>query len=545
MLGPTAHTDSFSRDNLPASDLWPDFLLEGFEYPEILNVGYELTDAMVDRGFGDNTALIGNGRRRTYKELTDWTNRLAHALVEDYGVEPGNRVLIRSGNNPAFVACWIAAMKAGAVPVNTMPMLRAGELTKIVDKAQVSHALCDRRLMDEMTKCAEHSEMLKYVVTFDGTANHDAELDRVALEKPVAFESVATGRDDVALLAFTSGSTGEPKATMHFHRDLLIIADGYAADVLGVVPEDVFVGSPPLAFTFGLGGLAVFPLRFGATATLLEDASPPNLIEIIEKYRATVCITAPTAYNVMLAAMEAGADLSSLRAAVSAGETLPKPIYDAWLERTGKPMLDGIGATEMLHIFVSNRFDDHQAACTGKAVRGYEARVVNDDMDDVPIGEVGRLAVRGPTGCRYLADDRQTNYVIDGWNITGDSFSQDADGYLHFAARNDDMIVSSGYNIAGPEVEAALLAHGSVHECAVIGVPDQARGAIVQAHIVLAPASKASDDLAVELQNFVKAGIAPYKYPRSIVFCDDLPKTATGKVQRFQLRQQAEAAMES
>jgi 2-aminobenzoate-CoA ligase len=545
MLGPTAHTDTFSRDNLPDSELWPDFLLDGFDYPDRLNVGYELTDAMVERGFGDNTALIGNGRRRTYKELTDWTNRLAHALVEDYDVEPGNRVLIRSGNNPAFVACWVAAMKAGAVPVNTMPMLRAGELTKIVDKAEVTHALCDRRLMDEMTKCAENSATLKYLVTFDGTANHDAELDRIALEKPVAFESVATGRDDVALLAFTSGSTGEPKATMHFHRDLLVIADGYAADVLGVVPEDVFVGSPPLAFTFGLGGLAVFPLRFGATATLLEDASPPNLIEIIEKYGATVCITAPTAYNVMLAAMEAGADLSSLRAAVSAGETLPKPIYDAWLERTGKPMLDGIGATEMLHIFVSNRFDDHQAACTGKPVRGYEARVVDDNMNDVLEGEVGRLAVRGPTGCRYLADDRQSDYVVDGWNITGDSFAQDADGYLHFAARNDDMIVSSGYNIAGPEVEAALLAHDAVHECAVIGVSDEARGSIVQAHIVLAPGSEASDDLAVALQAFVKATIAPYKYPRSVVFCEGLPKTATGKVQRFELRKQAASVGES
>ncbi|MEH6750738.1 MAG: AMP-binding protein, partial [Paracoccaceae bacterium] len=343
MLGPSAHVDTFTRDNLPPPDQWPDFLLDGFDYPERLNAGVELTDAMVARGFGDRTALIGNGRRRTYKELADWTNRLAHALVDDLGVKPGNRVLIRSANNPAMVACWLAATKAGAVVVNTMPMLRAGELSKIVDKAEISHALCDTRLMAEMEGCAASSGFLKRVVGFDGTSNHDAELDRLALEKPVQFDAVPTGRDDVALLGFTSGTTGAPKATMHFHRDLMIIADGYAKEVLGVVPEDVFVGSPPLAFTFGLGGLAVFPLRFGAAATLLENASPPHMIEIIQKYRATVCFTAPTAYRAMLAAMEQGADLSSLRAAVSAGETLPAPVYEEWMAKTGKPMLDGIG----------------------------------------------------------------------------------------------------------------------------------------------------------------------------------------------------------
>ena len=323
---------------------------------------------------------------------------------------------------------------------------------------------------------------------------------------------------------------------MHFHRDLLIIADGYARDVLNVVPEDIFVGSPPLAFTFGLGGLAIFPLRFGATATLLEQATPPNMIEIIEKYRATVCFTAPTAYRVMLAAMEEGADLSSLRAAVSAGETLPKPVYDDWMAKTGKPMLDGIGATEMLHIFISNRFDDHRPACTGKPVEGYEAKVVDDEGNTVPDGEVGRLAVWGPTGCRYLNDDRQAGYVTDGWNITGDSFIRDADGYFHFAARNDDMIVSAGYNIAGPEVEAALLAHDAVSECAVIGAPDEERGHIVQAHVVLNAEFAPSDALIKDLQTHVKATIAPYKYPRSIIFADSLPKTQTGKIQRFRLR---------
>jgi 2-aminobenzoate-CoA ligase len=536
-MQPSGHSDSFSRDNLPPQSSWPDLLLDGFDYPDRLNIGVELTDSMVKKGFGDFTALIGNGRRRSYKELTDWTNKLARAMVENLGVKPGNRVLIRSANNPAMVACWLAATKAGAVVVNTMPMLRAGELTAIVDKAQVSHAICDTRLMDEMTACAKSSQYLKSVVGFDGTSNHDAELDRLALEKPVQFQAVDTAVDDVALLGFTSGTTGSPKATMHFHRDLLVIADGYAREVLQVTPEDVFVGSPPLAFTFGLGGLAIFPLRFGAAATLLENASPPNMIEIIEKYKATVCFTAPTAYRAMLAAMDRGADLSSLRAAVSAGETLPAPVYHDWQRKTGKPMLDGIGATEMLHIFISNRFDDHRAACTGKPVAGYEAKIIGEDGTELPRGEVGRLAVRGPTGCRYLADDRQALYVKDGWNITGDSFSMDDDGYLHFAARNDDMIISAGYNIAGPEVEAALLSHPFVVECAVVAKPDDQRGSIVQAHVVLTQGTPKDTSTIKLLQDHVKAEIAPFKYPRDIQFIDVLPKTATGKIQRFALRE--------
>ncbi|TMV07084.1 AMP-binding protein [Ruegeria sediminis] len=540
MLRPSAHTDTFARDNLPPADQWPDLLLDGFDYPDRLNAAVELTDRMVDKGFGDHTALIGNGRRRTYKELSDWSNRIAHVLVEDLGIVPGNRILIRSANNPAMVACWLAATKAGAVVVNTMPMLRTGELTAIVDKAEISHALCDTRLKDELVACAKTSDFLKTVVGFDGTANHDAELDRLALEKPVHFEAVETSQDDVALLGFTSGTTGSPKATMHFHRDLLIIADGYAREVLKVTPDDVFVGSPPLAFTFGLGGLAVFPLRFGAAAALLENASPPNLIEIIQTYRATVCFTAPTAYRTMLAAMEEGADLSSLRAAVSAGETLPAPIYDDWMAKTGKPMLDGIGATELLHIFVTNRFSDHRPACTGKPVTGYEARVIDDAANEVPRGEVGRLAVRGPTGCRYLNDERQKDYVLNGWNITGDSFTMDKDGYLHFCARNDDMILTSGYNISGPEVEAALLSHPAVAECAVVGKPDEARGNIVQAHVVLNDGHAPDDATVRALQDHVKATIAPYKYPRSVVFADALPKTATGKIQRFQLREAAQ-----
>ena len=535
MLSPSAHIDTFARDNLPPVDQWPEFNLDLFDYPDHLNAAFELTDKMVSAGFGDNTALIGNGRRRTYKELTDWSNRLAHALVEDLGVKPGNRVLIRSANNPAMVACWLAATKVGAVVINTMPLLRAAELRKYIEMAKIDFALCDSRLSEEMSACEEDFPKLM-VKEFDGTSNHDAELDQLALEKPVQFHSVKTGRDDVALLSFTSGSTGEPKATMHFHRDLMIVADGYAKEVLNVSETDVFVGSPPLAFTFGLGGLAIFPLRFGAAATLLEDASPPNLIEIIQKYKATVCFTAPTAYRVMLQAMDEGANLSSLRAAVSAGETLPAPIYEDWKAKTGKPMLDGIGATELLHIFISNRFEDHKPSCTGKPVTGYEAKVVNEQGQDVPEGEIGRLAVRGPTGCRYLNDNRQKLYVIDGWNITGDSFSRDSEGYFHFAARNDDMIISSGYNIAGPEVEAALLAHEAVSECAVIGIPDEERGEIVEAHIVLNGEKIGDQTLTKALQDHVKSIIAPYKYPRSIIYKKTLPKTQTGKIQRFRLK---------
>jgi 2-aminobenzoate-CoA ligase len=538
-LGRTAHTDTFTRDNLPSGQLWPHIPLDGFDYPEQLNAAVELTDRIVARGFGDHVALIGNGRRRTYKELSDWTNRIAHTLVEDFGVKPGNRILIRAANNPALVACWLAATKAGAVVINTMPMLRAGELGQIVDKAEVSLALCDTRLMDEIVTCAKTSKFLKQVIGFDGTANHDAELDRIALSKAVTFEAVKTGRDDVALLGFTSGTTGEPKATMHFHRDLLIIADGYAKEILGVTPDDIFVGSPPLAFTFGLGGLAIFPLRFGATATLLENASPANMVDIIQTYKATISFTAPTAYRAMLAAMDQGANLSSLRAAVSAGETLPAPVFEDWVAKTGKPILDGIGSTEMLHIFISNRFGDAAPASTGKPVTGYEAKIVSDDMKEKPRGEVGKLAVRGPTGCRYLADKRQSTYVCDGWNLTGDAFSQDEDGYFHFAARNDDMIISSGYNIAGPEVEAALLSHPDVKECAVVGAPDEERGQIVQAHVVLKDGRPPDPETVKKLQDHVKATIAPFKYPRSVKFTEALPKTQTGKIQRFRLRPKA------
>lgn len=537
MLGLSTHTDTFCRDNLPPADSQPAYLLDRFAYPETLNAAVELTDRMVERGFGDRVALVGQGRSRTYAELADWTSRIARVLVEDYGIQPGNRILIRSPNTPALVACWLGATKAGAVVVNTMPMLRKKELLQHTEKARIALALCDMRMLDEMQACLEDSACLKRIVTFDGTAALEGELDRAAAAKPAGPFWVETGRDDVALLGFTSGSTGVPKATMHFHRDLLIIADAYAREVLDVRPDDVFVGSPPLAFTFGLGGLAVFPLRFGASAVLLERAAPADLIGIIQSHKATICFTAPTAYRAMLAAMEAGADLSSLRCAVSAGETLPAPVFDAWVARTGRPMLDGIGGTEMLHIYISNRLDDARPGVTGKPLAGYEAKVVDDHMNEVPRGTPGHLAVRGPVGCRYLADDRQANYVRDGWNLPGDTFIQDEDGYFRFAARSDDMIVSAGYNIAGPEVEAALLAHPDVAECGVVGAADEARGTIVQAHVVLRPGAVPCDDKARELQDFVKRTIAPYKYPRSVVFTEALPKTESGKIQRFRLKQ--------
>jgi 2-aminobenzoate-CoA ligase len=537
-LGPTAHVDTFTRDHLPPFDQWPHLLLDRpeFQYPEYLNVAVELTDRMVEKGFGDHIALIGNGRQRTYKELSDWTNRLAHGLAEDFGVKPGNRVLIRSGNNPAMVAVWLAVTKAGAVAVNTMPLLRAGELSAIINKAEIGLALCDNRIADELVAAARGSAFLRSVIGFDGTSNHDAELDRVALNKPVRFDAVRTGRDDVALLGFTSGTTGEPKATVHFHRDLLIIADGYAKEVLRLTPQDIFVGSPPLAFTFGLGGLAIFPLRFGATATLLENASPANMIDIIETYKATISFTSPTAYRAMMAAMDDGADLVVSADGGSAGETLPAPVFEAWTEKTGKPILDGIGTTELLHIFVSNRLEEASAGATGRPVTGYQVSVVNDEMREVSRRHRGTPAVRGPTGCRYLADARQTTYVRNGLNVTGDDFVRDERGVFHFVARADDMIISAGYNIAGPEVESALLSHADVVECAVIGVPDDERGQIVQAHVVLKEGVERDEACAKRLQDHVKAKIAPYKYPRSVRFVSALPKTQTGKIQRFKLK---------
>jgi 2-aminobenzoate-CoA ligase len=523
----TAHVDTFARDHLPPRSAWPDllFTLPELRYPDGLNAAAVL---LREPRFQERACVVGKTGTWTYAELRSRAEDVAFALVDEEGLVPGNRVLLHGANSPELIACWFGILLAGGVVVATMPLLRAGELAKMIGKAQVSHAIVDARVSREVTLAAQGQSVLRSVREFAPGEQF------FPLGK--GFEAVETNAEDVAIIAFTSGTTGLPKGCVHQHRDLLTICDTFGARVLRPRDDDVFTGTPPLAFTFGLGGLAIFPLRFGATATLLENASPANMIRIIETYKATICFTAPTAYRAMMAAMDEGADLSSLRLAVSAGETLPAPVFRDWVAKTGTPILDGIGTTELLHIFISNRVGDAHPGSTGRPVAGYEARVVDEQMREVPRGVVGRLAVRGPTGCRYLADDRQSHYVRDGWNLTGDAFSQDEEGRFHFAARTDDMIVSAGYNIAGPEVEAALLAHPDVGECAVVGRPDEERGQIVTAFVVLRPGATPDEAMVKRLQDHVKASIAPYKYPRAVSFVDQLPKTATGKIQRFRMR---------
>ena len=464
----------------------------------------------------------------SYGDLLAAANRVAHALVSDLGVVPGNRVLLRGPNNPWLTACWFGVLKAGAVAVTTMPLLRAGELATVHEIASLDLALVDERFVEDA------SDLGVRVVTYGGEAG----LAELIADKSATFDDVATSSDDVALLAFTSGTTGRPKATMHFHRDVLAICDTFSRHVLRPGPDDVFTGTPPFAFTFGLGGVLLFPLHAGASTVLVEKASPAELAAIIREFGVTTCFTAPTAYKAMLAA---GEQLPSLRAAVSAGEHLPVATWEAFHDATGVRIIDGIGATEMLHIFVSASGDDIVPGSTGRAVPGYTATVLDAHGAEAEPGVPGRLAVKGPTGCRYLSDPRQKHYVRDGWNITGDTFTRDADGYFFYQARSDDMIISSGYNIAAPEVEEALLRHPEVAECAVIGVPDEARGALVKAFVVLADASLGTEAKARELQDFAKAEIAPYKYPRAVEFVEELPRTATGKLQRFKLRDDAPA----
>jgi 2-aminobenzoate-CoA ligase len=530
----SAHLDSFGHDNLPPRDQWPELLLDRpeYRYPARLNCAVELLDRNVERGRGDHPALVTPRETLSYAQLTDRVDRIARVLVERLGLVPGNRVLLRSANNAWVVAAYFAVLKAGGIVVATMPLLRAKELSQVLRKARISHALCDARLVDELRK-AEAPDLRHLVCWGDG------ELEGMVAQAAPGFPACDTAADDICLVGFTSGSTGEPKGTLHFHRDMLAICDGYAMQVLRPEPADVFIGSPPLAFTFGLGGLVLFPFRVGATAVLLERAPPEELPAAIARHRATVCFTAPTAYRIM-AGLAGQHDLSSLRKCVSAGEALPRPIFEAWQAATGLKLMDGIGATEMLHIFIAAREDQIRPGATGLPVPGYIARVVDEAGAEVPRGTIGRLAVKGPTGCRYLDDPRQAQYVQDGWNITGDTYIQDADGYFWYQARNDDMIISAGYNIAGPEVEAALLAHPAVAECGVVGAPDAERGMVVRAYVVPKPGVTADAALAKTLQDFVKAEIAPYKYPRSVVFCDRLPRTETGKLQRFALRRQAQ-----
>ena len=541
----TAHLDTFARDNLPPQDQWPElvFDLPELQFPERMNCAWDLLDRWVDEGQGGRTAVIGgDGRggeiRWTYAELQAQANRIANVLVNELGVVPGHRVLLRGANTPQMAACWFAVMKVGAIAVATMPLLRAKELGQVIEKARVSHALCDAALVEELETARAQFPVLERVCLFRSDAADG--LEALAERQSASFDNVDTASDDCALIAFTSGTTGQPKGTMHFHRDVIAICRCWPVHCLRARADDVFIGSPPLAFTFGLGGLLLFPLSVGATAVLLEKASPDALLPAIAKHRATVCFTAPTSYRAM-AAQAASHDLSSLRKCVSAGEALPAATRQLWKDTTGLEMIDGIGATEMLHIFVSHTEETAHPGATGKPVPGYRARVVDDDGKDVPPGSVGKLAVLGPTGCRYLADDRQLKYVKRGWNLTGDAYLIDADGYFVYQARTDDMIISGGYNIAGPEVESALLAHPAVAECAVVGVPDDERGQVVKAFVVLKPDAIGSADdgaLIKAMQDFVKATIAPYKYPRAIEFRASLPRTETGKLQRFRLREQ-------
>jgi 2-aminobenzoate-CoA ligase len=534
----TAHLDTFARDHLPPRDQWPELLLDRpeLQFPQTLNCATELLDRWVVAGQGDRLCIQGTDVRWTYAQLQARANRIARVLVEDMGLVPGNRVLLRGANSPQLAACWFAVVKAGGIAVGSMPLLRAKELGQIVAKAQVSHALCDARLANELALARSQCPTLTQVLHF-GTADAD-QLEARAARKSPHFENVPTAQDDTVLIAFTSGTTGQPKGTMHFHRDVMAAGACWPVHVLKPLADDVFIGSPPLAFTFGLGGLLVFPLAVGASTVLLEKASPELLPAAIERYRATVCVTAPTSYRAM-APLLAGHDLSSLRKCVSAGEALPAATRALWKQASGIELIDGIGATELLHIFISHDEAHAKPGATGTPVPGYVACVMDEQGRPLPPGQVGRLAVKGPTGCRYLADDRQRQYVQGGWNITGDAYLVDADGFFVYQARLDDMIISGGYNIAGPEVESALLLHPKVAECGVVGVADEQRGQIVKAVVVLHPGHTPSEALAKELQDFVKQSIAPYKYPRAIEFRAALPRTETGKLQRFRLRQES------
>jgi 2-aminobenzoate-CoA ligase len=542
MSADTAHFDTFARDNLPPRALWPEFSfdLPELRYPTRLNCATELLDRAIERGLHDRPVFYAPNERWTYGQLLERANRIARVLRDDFRLVPGNRVLLRAANNPMLVACWFAVLKAGGIAVTTMPLLRARELAVILEKAQIGLALCDQRLGDELEQARARVPVCERVCYFDGSGQPGAAagLEQRMRRAAPEFANVETAADDVALIAFTSGTTGKPKGTMHFHRDVMAICDCFPRSTLRPAATDVFIGSPPIGFTFGLGGLVTFPMRFGASAVLLETAPPDVLLQAIEEFRTSICFTSPTAYRMMLAKTDA-CDLSSLNKCVSAGEPLPLPTFEAWHRRTGLRIIDGIGATEMLHIFISAAGEAIRPGATGRPIPGYQAMVVDDAMRQLAPGEVGRLAVRGPTGCRYLADERQSEYVRNGWNLTGDAYRVDEDGYFWFQARTDDMIISAGYNIAGPEVEDALLEHEAVAECAVVGAPDPVRGQIVQAFVVPRPGIVGTDPLRKELQDFVKQRIAAYKYPREVEFLDALPRTETGKVQRYRLRQMA------
>lgn len=543
-LGPSAHVDHWPRRQLPPAEEWPVIRLDPpYDYPATLNVAVELLDRALSDGHADRPALItpdGNGgwQHTTYAELAAQVDALAHVLMLDMGLEPGNRVLLRGFNGRWMAIAWLATVKAGLVAVTTMPLLRTKELRVIAERAQCQAALCDVRLADELRLAAESPTTLRDIRVWGTT---DAEgLEALMAAPRGAFDAVRTSRDDVCLIAFTSGTTGVPKGCMHFHRDVMAMCDGFSKQVLKATHTDRCIGTPPLAFTFGLGGLLCFPLAARGAAVLVEKATPETLLDAIEQTKATVSFTAPTFYRAMSLALKKEPrrwKTQSLRASVSAGEALPDATRTLWRETTGIEMLDGIGATEMIHIFIAAAGTDVRPGAIGKAVRGYEVAILDDALEPLPPGDVGRLAVRGPTGCRYLNDPRQRDYVKGGWNLTGDAALMDTDGYVFFKARTDDLILSAGYNIGAPEVEAAVLQHESVAECAVVGVPDEERGQAVKAFVVLKPDHEASSALAKQIQDFVKATIAPYKYPRLVEFVAALPKTDTGKLQRFRLKE--------
>ncbi|MFN3388908.1 MAG: AMP-binding protein [Allosphingosinicella sp.] len=530
----TAHVDTFVRDRLPPAEQQPDFLFElpELRYPERLNAAVEL----IDKGDPEALAVLNDAGRWTYGRMRDLSDRIARLLVEEEGLVPGNRVLLRGPNTATMFAAWLGVLKAGGVVVATMPILRAGEIATILERAQVSHAIVDSRCLEDYEAGAAQAGTVRSLLAYDGDTGGGA-LERRLEGVAPGHKAVATHRDDVALIAFTSGTTGTPKGCVHFHRDVLACADSFARHILKPQPGERWACSAPIAFTFGLGMLLIFPWRFGGTAVTIEQPGPKPLLDAIGRHEVTTLATAPTAYKAMLP-MLAEHDISTLRTCVSAGEHLPAATWHAWREATGLKIVDGIGATEMMHIFISASGDDIRPGATGRAVPGYVAAVLDGEGAPMESG-TGRLAVKGPTGCRYFDDERQSGYVQRGWNVTGDTYRKDADGRFWYVARSDDMIISSGYNIAAPEVENALYGHPAVQECAVVGVPCDERGQKVKAFVVAAPGYRPGPALAGELQTHVKAAIAPYKYPRAVEFVAALPKTATGKLQRFSLRERA------
>jgi 2-aminobenzoate-CoA ligase len=538
--GRSAHVDTYVRDHLPppADRPWIDYssLPSLAAYPAQINAAAALLDRHVREGRGSRPAIWFESHTLTYADLLAWANRLARVLQEDLGVVPGNRVLLRGFNTPSMIAAWLAVLKVGGVVVTTMPLLRARELAEVIDKARVSVALCDGRLAEELHLAHQRLANQPRVLPFGPDAGAGS-LDALQRGKPDDFANVDTAADDPCVIAFTSGTTGKPKGAVHFHRDVLAICDTFGAEVLKPSADDVFAGSPPLAFTFGLGGLLTFPMRVGASTALLEKISPDAMLGIVQAAKVTTLFTSPTMFRSLLDLVPRF-DLSTLKDCISAGEPLPLPTYQAWERATGLKIIDGLGSTEMLHIFITAARDDIVPGATGKVVPGFEARVVDEQERPVPPGQVGLLAVRGPTGCRYLDDaERQRGYVRGGWNFTGDAYKQDERGNFWFQARADDMIISAGYNIAGIEIENVLLDHPQVKECGVIGAPDPDRGHIVKAFVVLRDPARAGAAMVSELQDFVKREIAPYKYPRAIEFVDQLPRTETGKLQRYRLRE--------